>query len=102
MKLLRYINTRTLLLTITLFAGACNDFLDESPDNRVKLDNLDKAAQLLTNGYSIASPAFTDWMTDNVSYTRNVNLRQVHERAYEWEDFTDDPNEQDSPSFFWY
>lgn len=98
----KLLHTKTFLIAMVLMVSACNDFLDESPDNRVKLDNLDKAAQLLTNAYSVASPAFTDWMTDNVSYTRNVTLRQVHIRAYEWEDFTDDPNEQDSPSFFWY
>lgn len=82
--------------------GSCNDFLNEVPDNRVLLNDLDKASQLLTNAYAIASPAFTDWMTDNTSYTRGVSIRQVHERAYEWADFVDDPNETDSPSFFWF
>lgn len=102
MKKLSTIGIRLFALATVFVAGACNDFLAETPDNRVKLDNLDKAAQLLTNAYSIASPAFTDWMTDNVAYTRNVTLRQVHIRAFEWDDFIDDPNEQDSPSFFWY
>ena len=97
-----FFGPRSLIVALVFTTMSCNDFLNEAPDNRVKLDNLEKAAQLLTNGYSIASPAFTEWMTDNVAYTRNVTLRQVHERAYAWEDFTDDPNEQDSPSFFWY
>lgn len=89
-------------LGILLSAGACNDFLSEVPDNRVALNDLDKAAQLLTNAYSDASPAFTDWMTDNTSFTLGVTIRQVHERAYEWGNFIDDPNELDSPSFFWF
>jgi len=33
----------------------CNDFLSEVPDNRVSLDDLDKAAQLLTNAYTDAA-----------------------------------------------
>lgn len=87
---------------LLLLPAACNDFLNEAPDNRVTLNNLDKAAQLLTNAYSVASPAFTDWMTDNSDYIRGVTLRQSHERAYAWEDFTDDPDELDTPPFFWY
>lgn len=90
-----------LVLAVTLL-GSCNDFLNEAPDNRVALNDLDKAAQLLTNAYSVASPAFTDWMTDNTAYTRGVTIRQVHQRAFEWQDFVDDPNETDSPSFFWF
>lgn len=91
----------TAVIALLLVPNACNDFLNEAPDNRVTLDNLDKAAQLLTSAYSIASPAFTDWMTDNSGYIREVTLRQSHERAYAWEDFIDDPNELDTPSFFW-
>lgn len=81
---------------------SCNDFLSEAPDNRVTLDNLDKAAQLLTNAYSSASYAFTDWMTDNVQYTRGVTLRPNHQEAYEWKDFTADPTTQDTPIHFWF
>ncbi|MFY0600430.1 MAG: RagB/SusD family nutrient uptake outer membrane protein [Cyclobacteriaceae bacterium] len=87
-----------LLFSIT----ACDPFLDETPDNRVELDNLDKAAQLLTNGYSIASPAFTDWLSDDVQFTTRVTIRQSHEQMYRWEDVTTGPDEQDTPDFFWY
>ncbi len=83
--------------------SACNKYLDEIPDNRVELDNLDKAAQLLTNGYSIASPAFTDWMTDDVQFTVGTNIRVSMEQMYQWEDVTNaGPDEQDSPDFFWF
>ena len=92
------------LLTITLlfFGTACDSFLDEVPDNRVALDDLDKAAQLLTNAYSISSYAFTDWMTDNVGFTRGINLRPNHNEAYAWQDFTGGPTDQDTPAFFWF
>ncbi|MEQ9592612.1 MAG: RagB/SusD family nutrient uptake outer membrane protein [Cyclobacteriaceae bacterium] len=95
------------ILRVTAFVvlssmSACNDFLNEVPDNRVALTDLEKAAQLLTNAYSVSSFAFTDWMTDNTAFTKGVNIRQVHQRAYEWGEFVDDPNETDSPSFYWF
>jgi len=93
---------KSILVTVFLLAVSCDEFLDEVPDNRVALDNLDKAQQLLTNAYSISSYAFTDWMTDNVGYTTGVTIRTNHQQAYEWEDFTDGPTEQDTPIFFWF
>jgi tetratricopeptide (TPR) repeat protein len=92
---------RILLTGLILFLSGCSDFLDEVPDNRVSLDNLEKASQLLTNAYSDASYAFTDWMTDNVAYTRGVSLRTSHIEAYTWADETTDATEQDTPTFFW-
>lgn len=86
--------------TLTGIVG-CDAFLDEPPDNRVQLDNLEKASQLLTNGYSVASPAFTDWMTDNVTFTQGTTIRQNHEQLFSWTDGTTGPDEQDSPEFFW-
>jgi hypothetical protein len=102
----KYYNTkRTVFSLIFSFSlvimSGCGDFLDEVPDNRVSLNNLEKAAQLLTNAYSDASYAFTDWMTDNVAYTRGVNLRTNHIESYTWEDETTDATEQDTPTFFW-
>lgn len=90
-----------LMLTLAGVLSACNDFLDVVPDNRVALNDLDKAAQLLTNAYSDASYAFTDWMTDNVGYTRGVSLRTSQQEAYAWEDPTSDATELDTPVFFW-
>lgn len=93
---------KSISLVLLLLSFSCDEFLDEVPDNRVALDNLDKAQQLLTNAYSISSYAFTDWMTDNVGFTTGVTIRMNHRQAYEWEDFTDGPTEQDTPIFFWF
>ena len=92
------------LIFFTLLAVpfGCQEFLDELPDNRVTLDNLEKAAQLLTNAYSVSSYAFNDWMTDNVQFTRGVTLRQHHTAAYLWDEFLDDPGTSDTPAFFWF
>ncbi len=98
----RWNNIPGLMLAMgLLLIGGCNNFLDEVPDNRVSLNNLEKAGQLLTNAYSEASYAFTDWMTDNVAYTRGVNLRTNHQESYAWEDETTDATELDTPTFFW-
>jgi len=92
----------SLFLSFFLFIlSGCENFLDEVPDNRVSLDNLEKAGELLTNAYSDASYAFTDWMTDNVAYTRGVSLRTNHIEMYNWEDETTDATEPDTPTFFW-
>ncbi len=93
---------RSLLISLMLLATSCEEFLDEVPDNRVALDNLDKAQQLLTNAYSSSSYAFTDWMSDNVGFTNGVTIRNNHREAYAWEDFTDGPTTQDTPIFFWF
>ncbi len=97
-------NSAIKILTFCLLSIAlhgCETFLDEVPDNRVALDDLEKASQLLTNGYSVASPAFTDYMSDNVNFTQGTNIRQNHEQLFSWSDGTTGPDEQDSPEFFW-
>jgi len=91
------------LAGFVLLLPSCDSFLEEVPDNRVSLDNLDKAAQLLTNAYSDASYAFTDWMTDDFSFTIGTTLRPEHQQMYVWGDPTSDPTESsDTPGFFWY
>ncbi|MDP4679767.1 MAG: RagB/SusD family nutrient uptake outer membrane protein [Cyclobacteriaceae bacterium] len=99
----RTIRNATIVSIIFSFVGlsSCNNFLDEVPDNRVSLDNLNKAAQLLTNAYSTSSPAFTDWMTDDLSYTIGTIKRPHHDRLFTWADDTSDPTEQDSPVHYW-
>lgn len=82
-------------------SNSCNDFLDEVPDNRVAINSLDKAAQLLTNAYSSASPAFTEWASDNVSWTIGTVIRPSHLQIYSWEEVTSDPTEPDTPISFW-
>ncbi|MGI9542660.1 MAG: RagB/SusD family nutrient uptake outer membrane protein [Cyclobacteriaceae bacterium] len=94
--------TRLWLTTTVLLCLSCDQYLDEVPDNRVALDNLDKAQQLLTNAYSSSSYAFTDWMTDLVGFTQGVTIRPNHDEAFKWEEFTAGPTEQDTPIFFWF
>ncbi len=83
--------------------SSCEEkFLDVVPDNRVALDDLDKAAQLLVNAYSIATPNFGDWMSDDVDYTVGTTKELEHDQMFEWQDVTAEPTELDTPIFFWY
>jgi len=99
---IKLLTNRVLGIALVLSSVSCDQFLDEVPDNRVALDDLEKAQQVLTNAYSVASYGFTDWMTDNVGFTSGVNLRTNHQQAYAWQDFTDGPTTQDTPIFFWF
>jgi len=59
----KYTYTFLVNLSLISFLGitlSCDNFLDEVPDNRVALDNLDKASQLLTSAYSNAGYSFTE------------------------------------------
>lgn len=82
-----------------LLFNSCDNFLSENPDNRVELNNVEKAAQLLTNAYANGSYAFTEWMGDNVSLTTGTFLLPEHRQTYHWEDVTS--INQDTPPYFW-
>ena len=79
--------------------SACDNYLEETPDNRVELDTPEKAALLLTNAYSSAGYLFTDWMSDNVSFTVGTFKRPEYNQLYEWKEPT--AIEQDTPANFW-
>jgi starch-binding outer membrane protein, SusD/RagB family len=88
-----------MLPLVALLTGSCNNFLEENPDNRVELNSVEKSAQLLTNAYSGAGYTFTEWMSDNVSYTFGTQKLPEHNQSYNWEDITS--INQDTPSNFW-
>jgi starch-binding outer membrane protein, SusD/RagB family len=96
----RFLNTKVglAMVAMSVFAG-CNNYLEENPDNRVELNNVAKAAQLLTNAYSSASYSFTEWMSDNVAFTFGTTRLVEHNQAFSWEDFNG--INQDTPSYFW-
>lgn len=97
---MRTIKTTFILLTAAAFIVAgCGDYLEENPDNRVELNTPEKAAQLLTNAYSSAGYSFTEWMSDNVSFTTGTTKLPEHNQLYFWEDVTTD--DQDTPTYFW-
>lgn len=87
------------ILGLITLLPSCDNYLEVTPDNRVELNTLEKAAQLLTNGYSYASYSFTEWMGDLVAYTLGTSKQTEHNELYAWEDPT--AISQDTPTFFW-
>jgi hypothetical protein len=83
---------------VSILSG-CDKYLEDNPDNRVELNTLEKAAQLLTNAYTSSAYTFTEWMSDNVGYTTGTSKQQEHNQAYAWEDII--AISQDTPTYFW-
>ncbi|WP_276372389.1 RagB/SusD family nutrient uptake outer membrane protein [Chryseolinea sp. H1M3-3] len=94
----RYSKIYFCLITLVIVSG-CDKYLEETPDNRVELNTPQKAAQLLTNAYSGAGYLFTEWMSDNVSFTQGTFKQPEHNQLYEWKEPTS--IEQDTPTNFW-
>lgn len=84
--------------------------LDEAPDNRTEIDNVDKVSKLLTSAYPVSIPAVIcelsgDNLVDNnvcVPATHNDAYAHFHEQAYEWEDIDNySTGEDDTPYTIW-
>ncbi|MDQ3395838.1 MAG: RagB/SusD family nutrient uptake outer membrane protein [Bacteroidota bacterium] len=88
-----------LALSSIYILSACGKYLEENPDNRVELNSIYKASQLITNAYSNYGYNFTEWMTDNVTYTYGTTILPQHNEAYSWSDFSG--IDQDTPTGFW-
>ncbi|MBQ4821823.1 RagB/SusD family nutrient uptake outer membrane protein [Aquimarina sp. MMG016] len=99
------------LLSLALAFTACDNYLDESPDDRLELDTLEKAAKVVADSYSQASYAFTDIYTDLAGPTGNPDgngivqtaggnfIRIQDQQVYTWDEV--DAIFQDTPTFFW-
>lgn len=87
------------LMMLLFAATSCDDYLEETPDNRVELNTLDKAAQLLTSAYSQGGYNFVEWMGDMVTYTRGTTKEDQHNQSYQWQ--VVDELFQDSPTYYW-
>lgn len=107
---LRY---KILFVAIALVGlNSCKDFLEEVPDTRVYLENLDQLEQLLVTGYTQHSYApLCEISSDNVDDLNSpdesgnrYNYSSYHrysEQVFAWEDVTLDISDSDSPSGQW-
>ncbi|NCC09948.1 MAG: RagB/SusD family nutrient uptake outer membrane protein [Bacteroidia bacterium] len=90
-------------LIIGLFATAslasCDSFLDETPDNRLRLDSYEKIAELLVSAYPSASNVFMEFMSDNVGPDPKNIQKSDYTQAYCFEKI--DMEGQDTPSYYW-
>lgn len=103
----KHISFYAAVLLSGLLATACNDFLDEVPDNRTVITTKEAAAELLVSAYPNANCVFfTESMSDNVTDRGNTldpyvqaDWNRANRQAFWWEDI--DMTYQDSPSYFW-
>lgn len=86
------------LLTLGV-CSSCDSFLEESPDNRLRLDSYEKVAELLTNAYPGGSGVFMEWMSDNVGADPKNVQRIDMTQAYLWQNV--ELEGQDTPSYYW-
>ena len=96
---------KAVLLFITIgsmFIG-CNNFLDEEPDARAKVETSDDVRELLVNAYPQAAyHLICEMMSDNVTDMGKGSTCATaitDEEMYYWEDGTDD--DFDSPFAVW-
>lgn len=79
----------------------CSNFLDETPDNRTKIDTPEKAKDLLVYAYPLANYMYAmEAMTDNFGDSkRGQNSALDNTAYYKWE--VDTEEAIDSPAEFW-
>lgn len=89
-----------------LFAASCNDYLDETPDNRTELDSDDKITRLLTSAYPKTTYAlYTNYMSDDhddigTGYGDMSNYETFMTQAWNWEHITEE-SDDDAPKSTW-
>ena len=83
------------------FSIACDNYLDELPDNRMEVTSADKVTKLLVSAYPTSAPIFVaEYSSDNVdSYQDNPNTTRFIDQVYHWRDITESNNE--STEHFW-
>ena len=87
------------VLSAVVSLSSCDSFLDETPDNRLRLNSYETIAELVTNAYPEGSGVFMEWMSDNVGADPKNIQRSEMTQAYNWQDVEQEG--QDTPSFYW-
>ena len=88
------------ILTIAISLAACNKYLEKEPDNRAKLTDPKKVAQLLGTAYAQASYLmFNEAMSDNADDKGAGEIDVNNADPYAFKDVQQ--NDQDSPEYYW-
>ncbi|MCZ4693748.1 RagB/SusD family nutrient uptake outer membrane protein [Ancylomarina euxinus] len=100
---MKNIKNKVLVLMGIALLSSCNDFLDETPDNRTRLDSPEAVSELLVSSYPEAGClAFTEVMSDNVAdkgIGGYIAEYQANEDAFFWKD--SGAEDYDTPVFYW-
>ena len=96
------LNSKFLFIGLLLLLTACNDILEETPDNRTFIDTKEKIAQLLVAAYPEAGYVpFLEPMSDNArdKGPAALNDNRINEEMYFWRDLND--IDEDTPTNYW-
>ncbi|MFV0376753.1 MAG: RagB/SusD family nutrient uptake outer membrane protein [Mangrovibacterium sp.] len=97
---MKQINHICYVALVALSASCTNGFLEEDPDNRLEINTLKKANELLVYASNEGSYAFLEQMTDNVSYIAdNMHLSGLDDEIFNWKESLNE--DQDGPIYFW-
>lgn len=91
-----------LVALLAFFAMSCNDFLDETPDNRAEVNSKEKIQKMLVSAYSSNTYAqITELASDNIvdAGESNPNSNRFYEQLANWVDVTESDNAD--PKSFW-
>ena len=87
-------------VVLLMFFSSCTDYLDETPDNRIEANTLEKASEILVAAYPQGDYFFTDWMTDDSEYIEsNQQLTKLTD-IFLWKEL-DELDESNTPSNYW-
>jgi hypothetical protein len=90
-----------LSLLMLIGVSSCDEFLSETPDNRLEIDTPEKISELLADAYPDGSyVSITESMTDNVSDNKSSLVNINNEQSYNWE-LQDDQTGRDTQGFYW-
>jgi hypothetical protein len=98
-------NNKKILFVIflfSLFVVSCDEFLDETPDNRTEVDTAEKVRKILVSAYpSTTYGLVAELSSDNVDDigAENPYSDRFSEQIVFWEDITETDN--DSPTSIW-
>jgi hypothetical protein len=87
-------------IVVVLILQSCNKYLEKEPDNRARLTNAEKVAQLLGSAYPLASYyAFNEAMSDNAGDKGSGEADVTNRDPYYFENVQN--QDQDSPDNYW-
>lgn len=89
------------VLIAAISISSCSGFLDETPDNRTKIDTVEKVAETVTLAYPDASYSlFADISSDNAYDSQRILRENVtNTETFYWDDIRDEG--ADTPTFYW-
>lgn len=89
-------------MAVCLLLAGCDTFLGHEPDDRLKINTLERVAQTVTGAYNDFGVRFTDISSDNAGLVDGVYYTEIPmEDLYTWNRDIRNQEHQDSPGGYW-